>query len=92
MSSQSNAYRMAQEAMTYLKAAVYDVLTEAPTDGLTNAQIGRSLGIYMGHVGHQGHISRTVLGLMQAEEVVAQDPTSRRWRIQVHSSQVDDAD
>lgn len=49
--------------MAKLREAIYLLLTEAPASGLKNAQIGRSLGIYSGHAGHEGHISRTVLAL-----------------------------
>jgi len=48
---------------------------------LTNAEIGRSLGIYAGHVDHEGHIPRTLLALMEKEGVVQQDPASKRWKI-----------
>lgn len=39
------AYLRAQRALAELKAAVYQVLTDAPAEGLSNAEIGRSLGI-----------------------------------------------
>ena len=58
-----DAYHLAQNAMADLKAAVYSLLEGAPPEGLTNAQIGRRLGIYAGHVEHEGHIPRTLLAL-----------------------------
>ena len=33
----------------------------------------------MGHVRHEGHVSRTLLGLMESEEVVRQDTESKKW-------------
>lgn len=74
-------YAMAQSAIAQLKAAVYQLLASAPPDGLTNADIGRALGIYSGHVGHEGHIPRTLLALMEAEGVVQQDASSKKWRL-----------
>jgi hypothetical protein len=76
----TDAYLLAQDAMSKLRSAVHLLLRDAP-DGLTNAVIGRSLGIYSGHVRHEGHISRTVLALMEAEGVVAQDPATKMWRL-----------
>ena len=77
----SEAYLLAQEAMAKLRSAIYLLLNNAPSEGLTNASIGRSLGIYSGHIGHEGHISRTVLALMEGEGVIAQDPVSKNWRL-----------
>lgn len=74
-------YRLAQRAIADLKAAVYAVLREAPVEGMTNAEIGRTLGIYAGHIGHEGHISRTLLSLMKGEGVVSQDASSKRWSL-----------
>jgi len=76
----ANAYAMSQRAIADLKAAVYQVLLEAGTDGLRNVDIGKGLGIYTGHVEHVGHISRTLLGLMEAEGVVEQD-SEKVWRL-----------
>ena len=74
-------YHTAQTAISDLKAAIYEVLAGAKVDGLTNAEIGRTLGIYQGHVKHQGHISRTLLALMEVEEVVKQDKETKRWTL-----------
>ena len=73
-------YSRAQHAIADLKAAVYELLSETPA-GLTNAEIGRRLGIYQGHIGHEGHISRTMLGLLERDEVVYQDEKSKVWRL-----------
>lgn len=77
-------YHRAQLAMAELKAAVYELLTADQGSGLTNADIGRSLGIYKGHVGHEGHISRTILALLESEGVAHQDPETKRWTLQHH--------
>ncbi len=75
---EASLYTRAQRAMAELKGAAYELLASSPK-GLTNAEIGRRLGIYQGHVGHEGHISRTILALLESEEVVRQDKGSKRW-------------
>lgn len=77
-------YHLAQRAIADLKAAVYSVLASTSGDGLTNAEIGRSLGIYAGHIEHEGHIPRTLLALMEKEGVVEQAADSKRWSIRRH--------
>ena len=79
------AYQLAQEAMAGLKSSVY-LLLQGSTEGLSNAAIGRSLGIYLGHRGHEGHISRTILSLMQAEGVAEQDPATKAWKLRRHAA------
>ncbi len=73
-------YQLAQGAMANLKSSVHLLLQDFP-GGLTNAVIGRSLGIYSGHVGHEGHISRTILAIMQAEGVVEQNSATKAWKL-----------
>lgn len=80
-------YPLAQNAMADLRAAIWLLLETAPSEGLKNSHIGRTLGIYSGHVGHEGHISRTILALMQAEGVVEQDTTSKCWRLRRQQDQ-----
>jgi hypothetical protein len=83
----NDAYPIAQEAMSKLRSSVYILLKQAPSEGLKNSEIGRALGIYSGHVGHEGHISRTILALMEAEGVVEQIADTKCWRLrQVHES------
>lgn len=82
-------YGVAQRAMADLKAAVRYLLLQHP-GGLTNAQIGRALGIYSGHVGHEGHVSRTVLGMLQAEGVAVQDAKTKRWSLRDLDNSVDE--
>lgn len=80
-----NSYEKAQLAIAQLKAAVHELLEGALADGLTNAQIGRSLGIYSGHVGHEGFISRTLLAMMETEGVVEQEEETKRWKLKTYS-------
>ena len=82
----SEAYQSAQEALALLKSSIHILLSLKPEDGLTNVQIGKSLGIYHGHQGHEGHIPRTLLGLMQAEGVVYQEEESKKWFLANHSA------
>jgi hypothetical protein len=74
-------YRTAQHAIADLKVAILQTLEDGPPEGLSNAVIGRGLGIYMGHVGHEGHIPRTLLAVMESEGVVVQDAENKLWRI-----------
>ena len=80
-----SAYHVAQRALADLKSAVHSLLASSPGEGLTNAEVGRSLGIYAGHEGHEGHISRTLLAMLQAEGVAEQDAQSLRWQLRRHS-------
>ena len=70
---ENSAYFMAQMTIALLR--------DAPDDGLKNSQIGRQLGIYMGHVEHEGHIPRTLLAIMESEGVVEQDEATKHWRL-----------
>ncbi len=79
MTDRTHAYQLAQRAIADLKAAVLQVLVSAPVPGLTNAEIGRALGIYSGHEGHEGHISRTMLEMLKTEGVAEQDPKTKIW-------------
>lgn len=80
----SGSYGKAQEGMRLLKLAIHEVLEKAPAEGLTNAQIGRALGIYGGHVEHEGHISRSLLEQMKNEQVVEQIGARGPWRLLDH--------
>ena len=77
----SVAYAKAQTAIADLKAAIYCVLLEAVPRGLNNVDIGKALGIYKGHVGHDGHIPRTLLAIMENEGVVEQDADTKSWKL-----------
>lgn len=74
-------YHAAQRAITDLKGAIHAVVSAAGPDGVTNAQVGRMLGIHVGHSGHVGHIPRTLLALMENEGVVKQNPDTERWTL-----------
>jgi len=76
-------YLLAQSAIAQLKAAVHQILAGGPQEGLKNSDIGRLLGIYMGHVRHEGHIPRILLGMMEAEGVVFQDASTKRWKLRM---------
>jgi hypothetical protein len=75
-----NSYHLAQSAISDLKGAIYSLLQNSPKDSLSNAEIGRSLGIYTGHEGHEGHIPRTLLAMMEEEGVVKQDD-NKKWHL-----------
>ena len=75
-----DAYAMAQRALADLKTAIYLALAAGPREGMRNSDLGRVLGIYAGHVGHEGHIPRTLLEFMATEGVVEQDQ-EKRWKI-----------
>lgn len=79
MTDRTHSYQLAQRAIADLKSAVLQVLLSAPEAGLTNAEIGRTLGIYSGHEGHEGHIPRTMLEMLKTEGVVKQDSTTKTW-------------
>ena len=71
----------AKMAIAWLKSAVHETLGMAPETGFKNVEIGRKLGIYMGHVEHESHIPRTILAMMEAEGVATQDPQSKAWKL-----------
>jgi len=89
LSDESEAYALAQRAIADLKTAVYLVIESGPKEGLRNADIGRRLGIYTGHVEHEGHIPRTLLALMEKESVVQQDGETKRWTLRQHTESED---
>ncbi len=82
----TEAYALAPRAVADLKAAVYLALKNGASEGMRNADIGRTLGILAGHIRHEGHIPRTLLALMESEGVVQQDPQSKLWTIRRHQS------
>ena len=85
MDKPEHPYFLAQSAIAQLKTSVHMVLSRSPS-GLKNHEIGRALGIYAGHVEHEGHIPRTLLAMMEAEGVVEQDKDSKVWRLRPVSS------
>lgn len=83
----SSGYRVAQHAIADLKIAILQTLERSPVEGMSNAEIGRTLGIYMGHVGHQGHMPRTLLAVMESEGVVVQNSRTKLWRVRKPSKE-----
>tara|TARA_R110002051_G_scaffold56046_9_gene104083 strand:- start:83299 stop:83535 length:237 start_codon:yes stop_codon:yes gene_type:complete len=73
-------YQLAQHAIADLKTAILLTLRNGPEIGMKNADLGRCLGIHHGHAGHEGHIQRSMLALMESEGLVVQDNTSKLWR------------
>lgn len=81
MSTSNEPYALAQSAISQLKSAIYLLLKNARREGMKNSEIGRSLGIYTGHVEHEGHIPRTLLSIMEAEGVVEQNKETKLWSL-----------
>lgn len=80
MMKSENPYSIAQSAIADLKTAIYMIL-EKSESGMTNVDIGKSLGIYQGHIKHEGHIPRTLLALMEHEGVVEQINENKKWKL-----------
>ena len=76
-------YYKAQSGLALLKDAVYQLLQNSYPKGLRNVDIGKSLGIYSGHVRHEGHISRTLLEMMQTDGVIEQR-SDKLWYLLIH--------
>ena len=85
----SDLVRTCPDSASGIEGAVFEKLSDAAVDGLTNVQLGRSLGIYPGHVGHEGHVSRTILALMENDGLVEQNPENKRWIIRSHTATTD---
>lgn len=76
----NDPYNNSQQAIATLKGAIHTLLTNHP-QGLKNAQIGQMLGIHKGHGNqHAGHITRTLLEIMQNEGTVIQSK-SKLWNV-----------
>ena len=76
----AESYQRAQHAISELKTAIFMILMEHSEEGLKNVEIGKKLGIYMGHKGHVGHIPRTMLDIMETEGTVEQY-SNKKWRL-----------
>jgi hypothetical protein len=81
--NESELFLVAQKGLAELKSAVFGYLKLYPDRGLTNVEIGRSLGIYGGHVGHEGHVSRLALELLKADGLVEQ-LGDKTWKLVDH--------
>jgi hypothetical protein len=82
--SAMDPYSRAQIALSELKSCIRQLLLEAGDGGLSNAEIGRRLGIYMGMIDkdkptHEGQIPRILLGMMKVEGSVYQPDGSKKW-------------
>ena len=71
-------YLIAQRAIADLKAAVLTLLRRTGRP-MSNAEIGRRLGIYMGHIGHVGHVPRAILALLENEGLAEQIEERGPW-------------
>lgn len=76
----SDPYQTAQQGMAMLKSATIQLLRMHYPEGLKNAELGRALGVYMGHKGHEGHISRTLLSMLEGEGSVVQSE-DKKWHL-----------
>jgi len=79
-------YEQAQLAIANLKAAIHGLLSDknTPSKGLRNVDISRALGIRggigsSGKLEHLDWISKTVLCMMEREEVV--ECNNRYWKL-----------
>lgn len=77
---------MARDAIAKLKGAERTALECGPDEGLRNVDIGKALGIYAGHVDHVGHISRTILAMLESEGVVEQTGEDKLWKLKRYPS------
>ena len=78
---EADLYIKAQCAIAELKGCIFELLNSFP-EGLSNAEIGKTLGIYQGHSnGQEGHVSRTLLALMEMEQIVAQNKKTKLWSL-----------
>jgi hypothetical protein len=84
MTTNNEAFASAQVALAHLKASVRSVLENAPEEGLRNVDIGKTLGIYGGHIDHVGHISRTLLSMLEVDGIAEQFGPDKRWRLRNH--------
>ena len=76
-----DAYQLSQHAIADLKYAVLIVLYDGPEAGLRNVDVGKALGIYAGHAGHEGHIPRVLLSQLEHEGLVYQDRETKLWKL-----------
>ena len=78
----STDYDQAQLAISMLKSSIYNLLNANRTEGLRNVDVARKLGIRGGigphsEIQHRDWISKTILCIMEREEVVEQ--VGARW-------------
>jgi len=78
----STDYDQAQLGISMLKSSIYNLLSNNLAKGLRNVDIARKLGIRGGigphsKIHHRDWISKTILCIMEREEVVEQ--VGARW-------------
>ena len=71
----STDYEQAQLAITMLKSSIYNLLSESKEHGLRTVDVARKLGIRGGvgpnnDIRHWDWISKTILSMMEREEIV----------------------
>ena len=66
----SEVYSQSQQAIAILKSCIYRVLEESGDTGLRNSEISTKLGIRTADGSSKDWITRTVLAMMEREEVV----------------------
>lgn len=70
----------AEHAIVELKTAVLEVLNSIHPKGISNVDLGRELGINHGYNGgNEGHIQRTILGLLTMEGLAYQNLKTKLW-------------
>ena len=83
-SETTDHYRRAQVALADLKAAARGVLLSAPSDGLADDDVGRLLGLNALSGTADGQLTRTILGVLEAEGVATKDE-GERWHFRTRS-------
>lgn len=79
----NEAYQLAQHGMAEMKSDIHQVLKTVYPKAFKNHKIGRMLGIYQGHVRHEGHVSRTLLEIMKSEGTIEQNKEDKIWRMKL---------
>jgi hypothetical protein len=81
MQHDPEAFRLAQESVALMKAAIYKLLANHP-EGLKNSYIGRALGVNADFIDdQQGWFSYTVLKMMEIDRTVEQTKARGPWRL-----------
>jgi hypothetical protein len=75
----ASVYSQAQQAIAILKSCIYQVLEDSGNSGLRNADISTKLGVRTADGNSKDWITRTVLGMMEREEVV--EKVNNLWYI-----------
>ena len=76
----SDVYEQSQMAIAMLKSCIYKVLEKNKETGLRNSEISAKLGIRTGDGKQRDWITKTILTMMEREEVVEQSD-NKLWHI-----------